>query len=489
MVSKYFREQCRYTQAELVDAFQCQEDKALAIIKRLKEYNVLKVVKANATQKELNELDVDDIEVADVSAGDNEYFYVFTFVGVITISGIILKIYPKYLLSGKNKLAELKIAIKVLEKYNSRAEIIKMVNGTQDDSSFNLLAVMLYLIRDYYENGSYTNSQEIIESNGVGDILWDRTINETFTLISNNRPYYVDLLTKRRVNNEYDYFKRLHECILTQCSIELESLEITELFDITPVDVSDESIEDFGDKDYILYRLQKEISVQFNTRKQLLLKTLYAYIDQDMKLEFAECFSMFGTNSFNLVWEDVCANIMNNQLNVPLGELRFPKPLQQGYIPRQTLVEHIEKPRWNGVSNGRNTFVKVAEKTLIPDLIAIFKEDDVYTFFIFDAKYYNIQMETDKPLKGQPGIESITKQYLYQLAYKRLVEDHGINVVRNSFLLPTESGAIEFKGYASMKMLEDLGLQPIEIWLLPAHMAFEYYLQGRKLSIKHLSIA
>lgn len=155
MVSKYFREQCRYTQAELLDAFQCREDNALAIIKRLKEYNVLKVVKANASQKELSELDVDDIAVADVSAGDNEYYYVFTFVGVITISGIILKIYPKYLLSGKNKLEELKIAIKVLEKYNSKAEIVRMVNGTQDDSSFNLLAVMLYLIRDYYENGSY----------------------------------------------------------------------------------------------------------------------------------------------------------------------------------------------------------------------------------------------------------------------------------------------------------------------------------------------
>lgn len=488
MVSKYFREQCRYTQAELLDAFQCHEEKALKIIKRLKEYNVLKVVKANATQKELSELDVDDIEVADVSAGDNEYFYVFTFVGVITISGIILKIYPKYLLSGKNRLEELKIAIKVLEKYNSRAEIVKMVNGTQDDSSFNLLAVMLYLIRDYYENGSYTNSQEIIESNGSGEILWDKTINETFTLISNNRPFYVDLLTKRRVNNDFDYFKRLHECVLTQCSKELESLEITELFDITPVEISDEGIEDFGDKDYILYRLQNEINVQFNTRKQLLLKTLYAYIDQDMKLEFSECFSMFGTNSFNLVWEDVCANIMNNQLDIPLGELRLPKLLQQGYLPRQTMIEYIEKPKWKGVEDGQTTFVKVAEKTLIPDLISIFNESGAYTFFIFDAKYYNIKMEADKPLTGQPGIESITKQYLYQLAYKDFVEDHGIHNVRNSFLLPTESGEIIFKGYASMKMLEDLGLQPIEIWLLPAHMAFDYYLQGRKISIKHLAI-
>ena len=87
-----------------------------------------------------------------------------------------------------------------------------------------LLAVLLFLLQDYYENEVYSNTEEIVESNGSGEILWDKTINETFALIYDNRPYYTDLQTRKRVDDEYDYFKRLHECILTKASKELPDI-------------------------------------------------------------------------------------------------------------------------------------------------------------------------------------------------------------------------------------------------------------------------
>lgn len=117
-------------------------------------------------------------------------------------------------------------------------------------SAFNMLAVMLFLLQDYFEYGVYTNTQGIIESNGSGDILWDKTINETFALLSNNRPYYPELLTMKRVNDDFDFFKRLHECILTRCTAELRDADLLDLFDIMGADISDERIEDFGDKEY-----------------------------------------------------------------------------------------------------------------------------------------------------------------------------------------------------------------------------------------------
>mgnify|MGYP000473706957 FL=1 len=80
-----------------------------------------------------------------------------------------------------------------------------------------MLAVMLWLIHDYYENGSYSNAHDIIELNGEGEIVWDKTINETFAVISENRPYYPDLYTRRHVSDDADFFKRLHECIITRC--------------------------------------------------------------------------------------------------------------------------------------------------------------------------------------------------------------------------------------------------------------------------------
>ena len=159
-----------------------------------------------------------------------------------------------------------------------------MLNDYTGNNSFNLLPVLLFLMQDYFENGIYNNSKAIIEANGSGEILWDKTINETFSILSNNRPYYVEIQTKKRINNEYDYFKRLHECILTKVSKELRDADLLALFEITAIELTDESLYEFGDKEYILYRLENELNIQFNTRKQLVLKTLYSYIKHGEQL-------------------------------------------------------------------------------------------------------------------------------------------------------------------------------------------------------------
>lgn len=477
MISKFLREQKRYTQKDLCDKFECTEEKVVPLIRKLKEFGVLKAVKASDPQRDMSDLVDEDIEVADVEVGENEYLYVFTFVGVIVVAGRALKCYPKYLLCKEEPQDELRQVIKVLEKYNSKEQIIRMFNDSSESSSFNLLAVLLFLIQDYYENGAYSNTEEIIESNGSGEILWDKTINETFTLLSGNRPYYIDLQTKKRITNDFDFFKRLHECILTRASKEMNDAGLLDLFDITEIDLTDEDLEEFGDKEYILYRIENELSTQFNTRKQLVLKTIYAYIDHSGSLYDTDCLSMFGTNSFNLVWENVCADIMNNQLESQLGSLNLPEPLKDGYDRRIRLIDLIEKPFWSATG-------KPANDTLIPDLITI-KGDQ---FIIFDAKYYNAQLNPRIAPKGQPGIESVTKQYLYQLAFQRFICEHGFSEVKNCFLMPTDGDEVVDKKFVRMEMLATLGLQDIEVRLLPASLAYEHYLTGRHLDVNLLCL-
>ncbi len=477
MISKFLREQKRYTQKDLCDKFECSEEKVVPIIRKLKEFGVLKAVKATDPQRDMSDLIDEDIEVADVEVGENEYLYVFTFVGIIVVAGRALKCYPKYLLSKEEPKDELKQVLKVLEKYNSKEQIIRMFNDSSESSSFNLLAVLLFLIQDYYENGVYSNTEDIIESNGSGEILWDKTINETFSLLSNNRPYYIDLQTKKRITNDFDYFKRLHECILTKASKEMKDADLLDLFEITEIDLTDEELDEFGDKEYILYRIENELSTQFNTRKQLVLKTIYAYIDHSGNLYDTDCLSMFGTNSFNLVWESICADIMDNQLDKQLGTLSLPIPLKPEYDRSKKLIDLIEKPLWSATG-------KTANDTLIPDLITIAADQ----FIIFDAKYYNARLISGQSPKGQPGIESVTKQYLYQLAYQKFINDHGFKEVKNCFLMPTENTDVELKGEASMEMLSNLGLQNIKVRFIPATMAYDHYLSGRKMDVSVLEL-
>lgn len=82
----------------------------------------------------------------------------------------------------------------------------------------------------------------------------------------------------------------------------------------------------------------------------------------------------------------------------------------------------------------------------------------------------------------------MTKQYLYQLAYQKFIRDHEFSVVKNCFLIPTEDKEIKDYGEVSMKMLSSIGLQNIKVRFLPAYMAYEYYLSGKKMDINLLKL-
>ena len=308
LVSKYVREQKRYAKNELKHLFEIEK-----FLKTLKSYGIIKCVDNNNKQLEMTDLLDEDIEIKDVTADNGDCLYVFTYVGIITIGNRIIKVYPKYILAENTEpIEEMKQVIKVLDRYShSDQQIINMFNGDDENKSFNILAIILYLLRDYYDYGVYTNTEDIIEVNGEGLILWEKTIDETFALIRDNRPYYMELYTEKTIDDEFDYFKRLHECVLTDCSKMLHMSQLDMLFGIDELVLSDEEIDDFGDREYILDRIQKELNIQFNTRRQILLKTLYAYIAQNRKLfDENDGISMFGTNAFHAVWENVCAEIL-----------------------------------------------------------------------------------------------------------------------------------------------------------------------------------
>lgn len=488
IVSSYVREQKRYTKNELKSIFSYDESGVEKFIKKLKAYGVLKSVKNSTSQLEMSDLLDEDIEITDETAESGDCLYVFTYVGVITSGSRVIKVYPKYLLSKKEPLAEMKQVIKVLERYsNSEEQIINIFNGNGENRSFNILAVILFLLNDYYEYGIYTNSEDIIEINGEGEILWGKTIDESFAMIEDNRPYYMEFYTKKTVEDDMDYFKRLHECVLTECSKQLHDAQLDELFCIDELALSEETLSDFGDKDYILERLHKELNIQFNTRRQILLKTLYTYISQDRRmLEENDGISMFGTTAYHAVWEKVCAAVFDNKLDTTLSQLKMSVPLADEFKDRstETLLSIIEKPKWKGMGMAE---VDAAD-TLIPDLISIPLINGADYFLIFDAKYYNIQLEKGKSLRGNPGVGDVTKQYLYQLAYKDFIKAHNISVVKNCFLMPTEKNEIIKKGIARLPMLEALGLENIQIRLIPASMLYERYLAKGKINIGLLEL-
>ena len=485
IISCFFREQQRYTKNKLRSRFAYDDVGVEKFIKNLKSYGVLKSVSNTAEQKELTDLVDEDVQVVDETVGNDDCYYVFTYVGVITVGNRVIKVYPKYILSEREPLTRMKHVIKVLERYShSEEQIVNLFNGDGDNRSFNILAVILYLLNDYYDYGIYSNEEDIIEVNGEGDILWNRTIDDGFAIIEDGRPYYTELITHRSVEDDMDYFKRLHECVLTECSKQLHDAGLEELFEMETVSLSEEILDDFGDKEYILERILKELHIQFNMQRQILLKTLYTYISQDRKmLEEDQGISMFGTTAFHAVWEKACADVFGNKLGVPIGQLQMKEPLADEYDKRTKLIDLIEKPKWCG-----EDFVHQAKDTLIPDLIAINECDGQDCFIILDAKYYLIQLEKGRTLRSNPGISDVVKQYMYQLAYRKFLKDHNIVIVKNCFLMPTECKDIINKGKVKLDMLSNLGLEDIQIRLIPADLLFNCYLSRKKIDIDKLKL-
>lgn len=482
-ISVYIREQKRYTKKELLTMFRFNENEIEKFLKELKSYGVVKAVRNEPGQKDLTDLNEEDIEITDDTLANEEIYYVFTFVGVITFGNRVLKCYPKYI-TTPNPYEEVKEVLKVLNKYSASEQMIKMFNGEDKKGSFNLLAVILYLMQDYYENGIYSNSEDIVEVNGEGSILWNQTISDGFAIINEDKPYYVELYTHHSIDDEYDYFTRLHKAVLTECSKQLDEAGLLGLFEYDSLELSEETLDDFGETEYILYRLQSELNVQFNTRRQLLLKSIYAYVSQQKTLTDQSCVSLFGTTSFNLVWEKVCADVFDNKLHIALGKLKLPVPLKDRYKKTAELIDIIDKPQWFGKKADGSFFTKESQETLRPDLIGIYNVDGQSVFVIFDAKYYCIQLEENKVLRGQPGVGDVTKQYLYQLAYRNFINDHGMQAVKNCFLMPTEKDEVVDLGYARIPMLEGLSLENISIRLMPARFMYHCYLENKRLTFK-----
>ena len=392
--------------------------------------------------------------------------YQFKYVGVIIIDKLVINCYPKYFTNYSND--NFKQIIQVIKKYNASNDL-DYQNEELEDISFNLLSMMVFFLEDYYEYGIYSNVENILEVNGNGEIDWNRTINYTDPVIKDSKPYYVELYTKYKIDDLYDYFRLLHEYIITVCSRRLEKAGLLELFDLTPVELTDKELYEFGELEFILNKFEKELHVEFNSHKIKLLKSMHTFIKQQNSFSNENYLTLFGTNSYHVIWEAMLKKVFDDKLN-SIVEFKGKKT---------KLIDVIKKPQWIY----KNIYPKEADGTFIQDIVTFYENQ----FIILDAKYYKLNFDENN-LSGQPGLESITKQYLYELAYRKFIKENNFSGVKNAFLLPKYGGEIENLGIAKLEILSDLHLEDIQIIMLPAGEINQHYLDNKKMSIKKLNL-
>lgn len=349
----------------------------------------------------------------------------FNFVGLLAKDNEYFFIYPKYTKNADvdtNHDDFLEI-LSVIEKYHKTN---LMANDIEDNEDLNPLNVAILIIKDFYENGIYTNTKDSFGLNDDNEICWEKTIDELDAFIINDTPIYLDFYTHTQV--EFDSFiKELHKAILD--SIFTKYADILKVLQISISNVDGVSLDSLGEVDYLIQRLENELKVQFITAKRYTLKLLINYL-KSLKSNVLNA-DYLGTKYFHNVWEDVCRAYLKGQKN-----------------------SIIQKPQWiiKGVKNEKDT--------LEPDILV----GDKTSLKIYDAKYYDLDENT-------PSVNDIVKQ----IAYKKAYELEKYNVVLNAFVTPSlNCESIENVG--EVQFLNE----SITIFYLNPKVAYKNYLTIRK---------
>lgn len=477
----FFREGSRYSKDELKAAF---GDGILSenLINRLRARKLIRCG---------NEHFDDEPDDSDTEGDDADRPYGMRFVGVAVCGNHVIYSVPKY--EEKPDFGKLKGNPNEREMLTRHlldvvSAVVKSgeLKGTEqsdegrEEQSDNYLPIAFALISDYYENGLYVNERIETRQNLDGEILWDKTVNELSPVWVDDRPCYFDVFARKRRVNEEDFFTQLHQCILSEISLKISESGIVEFINRLgyplPDVISDNEMLEFGDDELVVTRINQELAIQFNTRKQEQLKLMRAYVSRRSQLRCSE-FGLLGTCSFHTVWEKACKTVLGDQMAQPIE--------MPGENKKMLLGQYIEKPVWVYVKEGEGPLESQEKNTLRPDCLRMKKGKEGY-FDIIDAKYYLIKTDGVK-LSGNPGVGDVTKQFLYDYEYRSLVEKNEIpfDKVSNIFLVPDSiKNHVENFGQVQMPRLQEIGgkttkLPDIQVWKINARWMFSTYNKGR----------
>ncbi len=415
----------------------------------------------------------------EVAADDERYQ--FSFVGMAMIGDLVVISCPKYFRDRPPSPDELRQIMRLLKRDAGRASVAALADdGERTDDK---LPAMLALLELYAEYGVYSNYVEGRELNGAGAIDWNRTIGNHLPFLSDGRPVYLEYETRKTLRDESDFITRLHRAVLTECSRELFGAHVGDLLSLDEVELSDEEVDEFGDAEALECRLERERGTQFVDWKIAVLDLLWRYLLNRESMTERNEVRALGTTSFYHLWEEACKTAFGDALDMRLDKLGFRLKGEWTERKRDTLLGIIESPKWE--RRRGDAYVECDPvATLIPDTITFAVDDNGrHAFCIYDAKYY-VPCIGGK-MQGQPGLESVTKQFLYQSAYKDFVLDHGFDYVVNAFLVPTAGDGLRELARVSfpkvMGEVEPPFSNYIHMWALPAAEVFDAYLRGERI--------
>ncbi|WP_195953563.1 LlaJI family restriction endonuclease [Clostridium saudiense] len=358
-----------------------------------------------------------------IKKSDKSEQYCFNYVGLIYKSGSIIYVLPKVLEKNVDYSLFKEKLIKLFIIYSKRENLLvdekEFLGVDNSNNKGSLISVINYIMEDYINNGLYIKKSCISKINGNGEIDWRKTIERNSIFINGNRPIYNEIITKNNYSHNDLLITQIHKKIINKCN---SFLRKSTLENILKYDIEDFELDNYyiDDDQFILEELQKEMDIQFEDKKVELLEVLVNFIKKvNLSGEEFEL-TLFGTRSFQIVWEKINSYVLNNKYD--------------------EISLNIPKPKWYSIHGKK----PIQRKTLIPDILYI--NENVKTLYILDAKYYTTDFKENKLIGTVQGIEDIVKQLVYEDVLSKVYVGYSII---NAFIIPTikrsnKFGMVEF---------------------------------------------
>ena len=338
-------------------------------------------------------------------------------------------IFPcRYIASGRENAADAGQEKEQKEEAKKIISLIKRVQkefslGGSGDESFQFYS-MVWLIRDYIDNGYYTETERVVRRGDQGRIDWKHTLRHSGIYFDGNNLLYRDFYVRKNRLDEASLLAQIYKCCLAYSA---ECIGF--LYNVSQTERSVFRMDSSADVGFMFYHVKKELGRTFNSYKQMLLRHLLTILKgrqgkiravslcmHDKEFEYVFEFlvnSVFGTEVVQDFYNEYCYVIGDNHNRFSASKLR-----------PDTIMKN-----------------PMASESVEPD------------FYVIDAKYYNYGY-TGNP-RDLPQASAIAKQigYNYYLRDNYNETDENRKEFYSIFLLPFAKGDeydyIEYIGYAT----------------------------------------
>lgn len=318
-------------------------------------------------------------------------------------------IFPcRYIASGQENAADAGREKEQKEEAKKIISLIKRVQkefslGGSGDEAFQFYS-MIWLIRDYIDNGYYTETERVVRRGNQGRIDWKRTLRHSGIYFDGNNLLYRDFYVRKNKLDEANLLAQIYKCCLVY-----SAERIGFLYNVSQTERSVFRMDSQADVGFMCYQVQKELGRTFNSYKQMLLRHLLTIL-KGRQGKIRTVSLCMHDKEFEYVFEFLVNSVFGTEI------------VQDFYN------EYSYK-----IDGKRISASKLRPDTIMRNPMMGGNPD----FYVIDAKYYNYGYTEN--LRDLPQASAIAKQIGYN--YYLSKSEH--KTFYSIFLLPFARGEEE----------------------------------------------